>query len=198
MKGPWTTEHTWTDTAGAVWHVDLEWWNIGGRLECVGVHLGGTIPYHPITATATRTLPIGRLVEEGRHQAYESALAEALLEGPDADSAALIVAASEVPTRREYRIFRAAVAYSRAWAGRDAAPVKAVMRDLGVKRPTAGKYVHLARSDEYGFLEPTTEGQANGLLTAKAHRLLNRLGDDWEAWEQAIDEREKGTTDGER
>lgn len=158
----------------------------------------------PVSATLLRQMPVATIIERERHKA--TALVAGLSttdarSGPKRPSRATMtdgygrtvtraslqrrvgaevvdrfLSAAEAPTDNELRMLRVAAVYARAWE-QGADPVQAVVEDLTVARSTAGRLVGRARN-EYGFLEPTTERQANGRLTPKARRLMKRYGKD--------------------
>jgi hypothetical protein len=195
------TALTWPPGPSPKWEVRFEWAPIRGRLECIGVSVTSSprratdwqwwpaekrrdkVKPKPFRTQVWREIPIQTLIDEHRPQALENLRfgatvgnewavrhAEQLgiriheVEDEDGDPAIVVTGPDET------KFLRVAEVYAAAWKG-SSSPVVAVAKDQKVARSTAGRYVSIARN-QYGYLVPAQERQANGRLTKKAKRLL--------------------------
>lgn len=182
-REPFATVVLWPRRGRAKWAVRLEWQVVEGRAECVRCHVYPAVeqdPHElgllgdpgrvdrserpePVTTSLLRSLPLGRLVEEGRRQhrdagaALESAGATLT---PEQRAAWKAGGAGRPPEYGPEHFERVADVYSRAWAAAKP-PTKAVAARWGVEQSTAAKWV--ARTRRLGLLAPTSRGRAGGV-----------------------------------
>lgn len=159
----------WNQKDGTTWHVTLNWHQVQGRMEVVGVELYSPSGQVPITTVVWREFPLASLVNKYRadmHDWYRER-AEAGEEVPvDGWSAPAWRVAqkkwSEGGRRQRFgpgHFADVAQVYEEAWR-EHRNPVQAVAQRFHRSNSTASKWVMRAR--ELGFLPPTSPGKARG------------------------------------
>ena len=204
MAATGETEILWPDPKGGPYVVRLVVTELNGRLECTTVEMRTlfdpsffieppeppagytkTTRSKPVTASALRSVPLGRLVNAFLERLREDPIqassrllsgtaddfrdAANKLKGRHTESEAKAIQQLASEPRRGGRKGHgddhyAAVAevYATAWAD-GVHPTKAVSEHWTVAKTTAAKWVFRAR--ELGFLQPTTRGRPGGVLT---------------------------------
>lgn len=154
------SEHLYPDERGE-WTVGLEWAEVDGRVECVGVTVRHVEGAKPVTASLLRSIPFGRFVADKRRQRHGTLLrlatgyagqrSEALAERQLDEYAAGKPRYGEDHWRDVAEVYREAHRSGEA-------PTRAVAEVFGVSRTAAGKWV--ARCREAGLLGRTEQRKA--------------------------------------
>lgn len=135
------------DPMGRRWHVFMEWGEIGGRYEVVGVRVHSDARKVPLKADDLRRMPLGTMFTEAKRSIAASIVRMADKHGDSPDEARDLASAWGPQRGRALdrsALERVADAYNRAVASY--MPVtQAVAEACHVSRSTAGKRIMAAR-----------------------------------------------------
>jgi hypothetical protein len=150
---------TWTAPDGSTWSVTIKWAVLGGRAECVGVHIESTDwPPRPMGSQLWRSVPIASLIDRDAYWQANTGHAEMdRVEGPLFTRGRKVVGADGAVLAPAEALAEVASVYRNAW-GRGLNPTQAVAEALSLSRSAAAKRVRRAR--DAGLLPETTRGRA--------------------------------------
>lgn len=180
------TEVAWSD-GDDDWTVVVEWGEIDGRVEAVGMHLRQAAPpQRPVTAVTWRRVKVGQVVARARRQRYEEmggGLVEAYRAAEAGDeinqhlleefapgtideiereaSRPHVRGRGRPPEYDDAHFAKIARIYSEAVEA-GLKPLQAVITTQHVSKPTASRWV--ARARELGMLSPTTPGKVSPII----------------------------------